>query len=49
MSQLQKRKEKYRKSIEPVVKWMVSHQKPDGSFGDVVSMSHYMALPAGLL
>jgi hypothetical protein len=49
MNQVQKRKEKYRKSIERAVKWMVSHQKPDGSFGDVISMSHYMALPSALL
>ena len=43
------RKASYQESIERAMAWMLSRQEERGSFGDVRSMAHYMALGASLL
>lgn len=43
------RKQRYQGSIDRAMAWMLSHQEEQGSFGDVRSMAHYMALGASLL
>lgn len=42
------RKQSYRDSIDRAMKWILSHQEEDGSFGEIISVSHYMALGASL-
>jgi hypothetical protein len=41
--------EQYQQSIDRAMQWMLPHQEERGSFGDVNSMAHYMALGASLL
>ena len=48
MNSTNNRKKLYQDSIDRAMEWILSHQLPDGSFGDIVSMSHYMALGASL-
>ena len=43
------RKEKLQAAVDRATAWILKHQQPDGSFGDVESLTHYMALPAALL
>lgn len=49
MSTVSARRLSYRAAVDRATKWMVSHQQADGGFGDVQSLSHYMALPVSLL
>ncbi|HZQ90928.1 MAG TPA: hypothetical protein VFA60_03970 [Terriglobales bacterium] len=43
------RKRAYRASVDRAMGWILSHQEPDGSFGPVETMSHYMVLGASML
>lgn len=43
------RRRTYGAAVDRAMNWMVSHQEPDGGYGPVVSLSHYMALGAALL
>ena len=43
------RKTKFQDAVNRATAWIVKHQQPDGSFGEVESLTHYMALPAALL
>jgi hypothetical protein len=43
------RKQKYASAIDRATSWILSHQREDGGFGDVESLTHYMVLPAALL
>ena len=49
MMAMNTRKELYKRSVENGMKWILSHQITDGSFGKVETMSHYMVLGASLL
>jgi prenyltransferase/squalene oxidase-like repeat protein len=43
------RKRAYNAAVERALEWILSHQQPDGGFGRVETMSHYMVLGASLL
>lgn len=43
------RKAQYQQSIDRAMAWMLPNQEERGSFGEVHSMAHYMALGASLL
>jgi hypothetical protein len=43
------RKQEYNAAVERALAWILSHQEPDGGFGPVETMSHYMVLGASLL
>jgi hypothetical protein len=43
------RRRKFQSAVDRATAWILSHQESDGSFGDVESLTHYMALPAALL
>jgi hypothetical protein len=49
MSITTERKAKYLEAAKRAQSWIVSHQQPDGGFGAVETMSHYMAVPGSLL
>ena len=42
------RKKSYQDAIDRAMKWVLAHQEEDGSFGDIVSVSHYMGTGASL-
>ncbi len=48
MNSTRDRKKLYKDSIDRAMKWILSHQEEDGGFGDIISLSHYMALGASL-
>lgn len=43
------RKQTYRAAVRRALEWILPHQAPDGGFGPVDTMSHYMVLGASLL
>lgn len=49
MKSTQERKQLYRGAIDRAMGWMLAHQEPDGAFGPIERMSHYMLTGAALL
>jgi len=48
MKSSKQRKKEYQAAVDRTMKWVLAHQQPDGGFGEITSMSHYMALGASL-
>lgn len=49
MNRIQKRKQLYRNAVDRAMGWMLAHQEPDGGFGPIQRMSHYMLSGAALI
>ena len=49
MNRTGERKQRYRQAVDRAMGWMLAHQQPDGSFGAIERMSHYMLTGAALL
>ncbi|MDO8586631.1 MAG: prenyltransferase/squalene oxidase repeat-containing protein [Armatimonadota bacterium] len=50
MTDTHDRRVKYIESVNRALKWILTHQQPDGGFGpEVETLSHYMAIPGALL
>ena len=49
VSKLHDRRARYQESVDRAASWILSNQQEDGGFGEVESLTHYMALPASLL